>query len=134
MRTPAGKLSDKIGRKPVIMGGMFLIIVAVASLSFSRSLLHMVPIAICFGIGLGTAAPAALALIADWASRAGKGLSMGLAQNLYQFGLAVGPSLMGLVAGVSDLNIMFLVCSASVAVALFIITGLWKSGNQEIAL
>jgi len=127
LRAPAGRLSDKVGRKPMILSGLALSAIAIAFISQFHSLSQLIPIAIFFGLGMGLAMPSSLALVADLSSAGGRGLSMGVTTCLFQVGLAIGATAMGVVAEMSSFETMFLACASSLAFGLLVIFGLMQA-------
>lgn len=124
LRAPAGKLADKLNKKLLIICGLGIIAIAVALISVFHSLVPLIVVAILFGIGMGIAMPAGLALTADLAPVGGRGLAMAINTAFFQIGFAFGATTMGGLVGVSNFETMFLVCAASIAFGLLIIMGL----------
>lgn len=96
---PAGRLSDRFGRRGVIVGSMFAY-----SLLFPVYLLPLPPeslIALRFVHALvgGAYVPAAMALVADLAPEGGRGSAFGRMRASDMVGVLLGPALGGLVAG-----------------------------------
>jgi len=114
-RVFGGKLSDKIGRRPVIL----LILI-----SFMNSFPGLIVAAIFYGVGMGIAMPAAYALVADLTPSELRGLTMGLTTSFLHGGLALGPTIMGIVASVSNYATMFRACSLSLILGIIVILGL----------
>jgi DHA1 family multidrug resistance protein-like MFS transporter len=127
LRAPAGRLSDRLGRKPMIICGLAVSAVAAALMSQFHGLSELVIAAIFFGVGMGLAMPAGIALVADLSPAADTGLSMGIFACLFQVGLAVGATTMGFVAEMSNFETMFMACGSSLAFGLLIILGLMRS-------
>ena len=65
LRAPAGRLSDRIGRTPVILSGLLISAVAIAGMSLAASFPWLMVAGVFFGLGMGLAMPAAFALVAD---------------------------------------------------------------------
>ncbi len=131
-RIPAGMLSDKFGRGPLIVFGMILSAIAVASISVFSSLFYLCMAALFFGIGMGITQPSGLALAADHSREGEQGLAMGVYVAIFQGGNAVGPTIIGFVAGITGFEIMFLVSSATVAFGLLIILFLLRSKKNGV--
>ncbi len=131
LRAPVGRLADRIDRKILLIGGVALSAIAVSLFSFSHNLSQFIIIGIIFGIGMGIAMPASLVMAADFSSASGRALSMAIPTCCFQIGLAIGPTAMGFVAGVSDFETMFLACAASLAFGLFIMLGLMRAQKVQ---
>ncbi len=104
---PVGRLADRIGRRPVLVGG--LVTYAVASLSFLLPITADAAIALraLQGVGAGAATVASLAMIAGSVplERRGRAFASIYAGELA--GMAIGP-LVGSIVGVRYMGAMFL--------------------------
>ncbi|MGD0394908.1 MAG: MFS transporter [Acidimicrobiales bacterium] len=104
---PVGRLADRIGRRPVLVGG--LVTYGVASLSFLLPITAEVAIALraLQGVGAGAATVASLAMIASSVplERRGRAFASIYAGELA--GMAIGP-LVGSIVGVRYMGAMFL--------------------------
>lgn len=112
---PTGRLADRIGRRPVLVGGLLLY--GAASLAF---LAHVGPwSAVLFrslqGAGAGAATVAALAMISGSVALERRGRAFAAVYGGELAGMAVGP-LIGSIAGVRYLWVMF-ITSAVLCVA-----------------
>ena len=120
LRAPSGRLADKIDRRLLLGGGVGIAAVAVSLFPFCHGLVQFIAIGIVFGIGMGLAMPASLAMAADFSSASGRALSMAVPTCAFQIGMAVGPTVMGFVAHARGYETMYLSCAASLAVGLII--------------
>jgi len=126
LRAPSGRLADKINRRWLLGGGVAISAVAVSLFSFFHGLPQFIVIGIIFGIGMGLAMPASLAMAADFSSASGRALSMAIPTCSFNIGLALGPTIMGFVANARGYETMFLSCAASLVVGLIIMLGLMR--------
>ena len=131
LRAPAGRLADRVDKRLLLIGGVGLSAIAVSLFSFFHSLSQFIIIGIVFGIGMGIAMPASLAMAADFSSASGRALSMAIPTCFFQIGMAVGPTAMGFVADTSGFETMFLACAASLASGLIIMLGLMRAQKLQ---
>jgi len=124
LRLPGGKLSDRIGRRPVILAGLAISGIAMISISFVGFFSGLIATAICYGVGMGLAMSAAYALVADLTSPNVRGLTMGLTTSFLHAGLAFGPTIMGVVASMSNYTTMFRICTSSLVLGLVVVFSL----------
>lgn len=121
-RAVSGTASDEIGRKPLIIGGLAIGAVTVALVSIFHNLILLSITSFCFGIGVGIIQPSTMALIADLSPKESRGLGASMVPTAFQIGYALGPTAMGAVAGISNLETMFFACGLSMASVLIIAT------------
>lgn len=131
LRAPAGRLSDRIGRVPVILCGFLITAVALAFMSFSASFPWLMVAGIFFGLGMGLAMPSSFALVADLSPPGARGLTMGTANTFLQAGLAIGATVMGGVAGATGFGIMFKICALTLVAGLFLIFYLTRQRSSR---
>ena len=93
-----GALSDRIGRKPLIAGGMLLQAAAIAGIAASGSFLPWAVSAAFLGLGTAMVYPTLLAAIADVAEPAWRASSIGVYRLWRDLGFAAGAIVAGVVA------------------------------------
>ncbi|WP_461167648.1 MFS transporter [Tsukamurella serpentis] len=96
---PAGRASDRYGRRPFIVTGMLVIGVGTVALGFTDSVLVAFAVTVIAGVGTGLVAPASQAALADVLG--GKGRSRGALsafQMAQDVGTISGPLLAGAIA------------------------------------
>lgn len=92
-----GKISDKYGRKPVIVGCLFLNAVGYIIFSFTHSYLMLLISRIIAGVG-GSSIGVAQAYIADVTTRENRSKGMGLIGSAFGLGFVFGPLIGGLLS------------------------------------
>lgn len=93
---PMGLLSDRVGRRPLIAGGMLLLALATALFGLSVTVLHLTIARTVQGISAAATWSAGLALIADTCDPARLGEKMGIALSSVGLGTVLGPVAGGL--------------------------------------
>jgi MFS family permease len=126
LRVTAGSLSDRIGRKPMILGGLLLSIIMMALIPQFNSLLLLSIISFCYGIGFGIIQPSGMALTSDISPRKNLGLAASMFASAVHAGQALGPTLMGAVAETTGMATMFIACALSMVLGWLIILILFR--------
>jgi MFS family permease len=99
-----GPLSDRLGRKPLITGGMLLQAMALAGTALAGSFLPWAAAAILLGVGTAMVYPTLLAAISDVAHPNWRASAVGVYRLWRDTGFAVGALLAGLVADLAGLE------------------------------
>jgi predicted MFS family arabinose efflux permease len=99
-----GPLSDRLGRKPLITGGMLLQAMALAGTALAGSFLPWAAGAILLGVGTAMVYPTLLAAISDVAHPNWRASAVGVYRLWRDTGFAVGALLAGLVADLAGLE------------------------------
>ncbi len=94
-----GRLSDKYGRLPVIVGGLILGGLVTLSLGFTTKYIVLLALIALFGLGLATVTAATSALVADLSKSSNRGSAMGLLSTIMDIGQSAGPIVTGLIVG-----------------------------------
>lgn len=95
---PAGRASDRYGRRPFLICGMVVLSVATAALAFTDDVLTAFAVTVLAGMGTGMVAPVIQATVADvlYGGRGGSALST--YQMAQDSGTIVGPVIAGVIA------------------------------------
>ena len=99
MAIPVGYLSDRVGRRIVIVAGVGIGVLVSAALPSTEHLGALMALYAAAGVGVAAFTPAMMAYIADAAPPAMMGRAYGWYTTAQYAGIAVGPALGGLIAG-----------------------------------
>jgi MFS family permease len=93
-----GGLSDRIGRKPLIAGGMLLQAIALGLIAATEGFAIWALGAVLLGAGTAMVYPTLLAAVADVAEPAWRGSALGVYRMWRDLGFAAGAIVVGVVA------------------------------------
>jgi MFS family permease len=110
-----GPLSDRLGRKPLIVGGMLLQAVALAGTALAGSFPPWAASAILLGVGTAMVYPTLLAAISDVAHPTWRASAVGVYRLWRDAGFAVGALLAGILADLAGLRAAVWVVAALTA-------------------
>lgn len=96
-----GRLSDRVGRRRVIIPGLLVGAASVALLPVSSSFIGLSGLSLAFGIGVATVTSSTTALVADLTRDGRYGSSMGVMRTVMDVGQSIGPVLTGWMVGVA---------------------------------
>lgn len=93
-----GKLSDKYGRRILILSGLFLTVVSDFIFAISNTLFLLYAARAIGGIGIGLMLPSVFAYVADITTNETRAKGMGYISAAMNFGVVLGPSLGGVIS------------------------------------
>lgn len=125
-----GHLSDRIGRKLPIVGGLWLLALGIAGSALSRGVGAWLAWAVAMGLGMALLYPNIIAAVADISAPAWRGKSLGAYRYWRDTGYAIGAIVLGAVAQRSHALLPAFWTTA----ALLIASGLWVSLGAEETL
>jgi MFS family permease len=123
IQIPVGRLSDRYGRKPFIIGGLLLMALSTAVLGESGSTLQLIWLRVVQGVGAAGIAAPAFALAADLAKQGGEARQMSIITMGFGLGIATGPLIAGLLAKTS-FNLPFFVFGVLLMLSALVIYGM----------
>jgi MFS family permease len=116
-----GPLSDRLGRKPLITGGMLLQALALAGTALAGGFLAWAACAVLLGVGTAMVYPTLLAAISDVAHPSWRATAVGVYRLWRDSGFAVGALLAGLVADLAGLEAAVWVVAALTAASSLVV-------------
>ncbi|MGM7700147.1 MFS transporter [Pseudalkalibacillus sp. Hm43] len=131
-----GRLSDRIGRKPLITLGMFGFAAAEFIFAFATDLWMLYASRILAGTFGSAIMPTAMAYVADVTSEEDRGKGMGLLGAAMALGIVIGPGIGGWLAEI-ELSLPFLIagCAGTLAaiVSVFMLKETLSDADKEAA-
>ena len=97
-QVPLGRLSDRIGRKPLIIAGLLLMAPITAMLGYASSATELIILRLLQGLASAGVAAPAFAIAGDMAQEGGEGRQMSFITMGFGLGVALGPLLAGILA------------------------------------
>jgi MFS transporter, DHA1 family, multidrug resistance protein len=109
-----GRVSDRVGRRPMIVTGLATCAGAVALVAWSGSFAALLACSAVYGTGLATTTTSTAALITDLTDRSRYGAAHGLFGTIFDVGDAIGPIAGGVVAARFGYHALFYASAALV--------------------
>lgn len=103
-----GRFSDRHGRPPQIIAGVFLGAAGIAGMSLASGFFPLLGLSIIFGLSLSIVTSATAAFVADLSARESRGSAMGILGSVMDIGHTIGPLSMGIVASYLGIGKAFL--------------------------
>ena len=95
---PAGRLSDRFGRAPLMIGGLVVASLAIAAFALPLSIGWLIALRFVQGLGAAAFRPGSRAVVADLVPEGERGIAYGWLAGADMAGLIVGPALGGVLA------------------------------------
>jgi MFS family permease len=118
LQAPFGKITDKLDRRKVIIGGGAIGAATMALTPLAQNLWHLVAISALAGIAAALVTPAASALSVAEGRRFGMASVMSMTSLAISIGMALGPFLSGFMAEFAGVTAVFYFAAASSLIAL----------------
>ena len=110
-----GKVSDRVGRRRVILPGLLIGAASVVLLPYFPNFIGLSMLSLAFGLGFATVTSSTAALVADLTRNGRYGASMGVLRTVMDVGQSIGPVLTGFMVGVAGYGSAFTLLAAILA-------------------
>jgi DHA1 family multidrug resistance protein-like MFS transporter len=116
-RPTMGWVSDRIGRRPLILLGLVVCAGSLAAIPFTTLFVGLIALSALFGFGEAIVNASAAALVADLSELKTLGSAMGMQGAIMDIGHASGPILSGVLIGALGFQLAFPIIAGLVLVA-----------------
>jgi MFS family permease len=114
---PGGWLVDRVGRRPILVGGLVLTAATVAMYGQMDTYGGLIGVSVVFGVVAGIVGIVPPTLAGDLAPPGAEGSAVGMYRMAGDMGLIVGPIMLGSVADTGDFALGFNISAALLVVA-----------------
>ncbi|MBA7706975.1 Tetracycline resistance protein, class B [subsurface metagenome] len=104
---PAGRLADRLNRKALIILGSLIYLITVALIPLAKTFWQQLWLCFPRAIGGALSMPAATALSVEEGRKFGMGSTMSILMMAMSIGMALGPTLSGVIYDAVDINAVF---------------------------
>ncbi len=126
-----GKMSDRFGRKPVILCSMASFVLIFVLYSMARGYQVVYPIQVLEGAAWVAIGAATTAYIADIVSAEKRGWAMGVYQQTMSVGWMIGPAFGGFLSDIIGSRTTFLIGAALVGIGFILVLLLVKEPQRQ---
>lgn len=127
----AGRLVDRIGRKPVAIWGLVSSAFATAAYGMFHTFASLLVVSAVFGIASGIASIPPPAMVGDLAPRGLEGSAVGLYRMAGDLGFVVGPLLVGAIADTGHFSMGFVASGVALLIAAAAMTRIGETGGKR---
>jgi len=129
-RPLVGRLSARVGRKPLILGGLVWCGITISALPLIPSASLLILLAALWGLGLSTISSVGTAYITDLAKSHQYGAAHGTFGTIFDLGEAMGPLVAGVLVSHAGFPTMFILMGALLMISALIFFSQIKGGTQ----
>jgi MFS family permease len=129
VRMPAGRLSDKIGRRKPFIAAYTLAILIFTLLAYVRSFGLLIVVMALYGIAWGMRVAPSTALASESVADDDRPLALAVYMTMFDVGSMIGSLLAGFTSSVLDPPALLLLCSPVMAIALVVFITFSKQAN-----
>lgn len=130
VQIPIGRLSDRIGRKGIIIGGLVALAPLTVLFGYVTSTEQLIGLRLLQGVATAFVAAPAFALAGDVARKGGEGREMSFVTMGFGLGMGIGPLLAGGLAGYVGFKVPFYVIGVFCLIAA---AWVWRWAEESIA-
>ncbi|MGB9129502.1 MAG: MFS transporter [Thiobacillus sp.] len=112
-----GRVSDRVGRRRVILPGLLIGAASVVLLPYFPNFIGLSVLSLVFGLGFATVTSSTAALVADLTKDGRYGSSMGVLRTVMDVGQSIGPVLTGFMVGAAGYASAFTLLATILAAA-----------------
>lgn len=123
-----GKVSDRVGRRRVILPGLLIGAASVVLLPYFPNFIGLSVLSLVFGLGFATVTSSTAALVADLTKDGRYGSSMGVLRTVMDVGQSIGPVLTGFMVGAAGYASAFTLLAAILVGAALMLGLLLRDG------
>ena len=134
-RIIGGKISDRLSRSAVVVPGLFLILVSMAIMAWTHSIIILLLTGIVCGFGFGIVHPALTAMVVDRAEEDKRGSALSTFMIGQDAGLTLGAILLGIVLTYTSFKGLFFCMGGLITVLLlfFIINERYSKKQNNVS-
>ena len=129
-----GNLSDKRGRKPIILAGQIFAVFFYAALPLGRVVIQFMMIATLAGISSGLRDPALKAMLSDVTDEKSRATVFGIESGFISLSQIIGPLLGGFLYITYGIELVFLVSLGIATINLFFVSIVKFSNYQQTTI